>query len=89
MDNTVLNIRCVDNKKITDHHALLITENAPNGLSGDEQTVYEMMAGRMLEAFSKKCVKNATIIVLACGETFFEAKGSTVKQAGWRAVFDK
>jgi DNA topoisomerase-3 len=87
MDNTVLNIRCVDNEKITDHHALLITENAPNGLSGDEQTVYEMIAGRMLEAFSKKCVKDATTIILNCAETLFEAKGSIVKQAGWRAVF--
>jgi DNA topoisomerase-3 len=87
MDNTVLNIRCVNDKKITDHHALLITENMPNGLSGDEQTVYEMIAGRMLEAFSKKCVKDATSILLASGETLFDAKGSIIKQAGWRAVF--
>jgi DNA topoisomerase-3 len=87
MDHTVLNIRCVDDKKITDHHALLLTENAPGGLSGDEQTVYEMIAGRMLEAFSKKCVKDATTIVLNCGETLFEAKGSIIRPAGWRAVF--
>jgi DNA topoisomerase-3 len=87
MDNAVLNIRCVDNEKITDHHALLITENAPNDLSGDEQTVYEMIAGRMLEAFSKKCVKEATIILLSNGDTLFEAKGSITRQAGWRAVF--
>jgi DNA topoisomerase-3 len=82
MDNSVLNIRCVDDKKITDHHALLITENMPNGLSGDEQSVYEMIAGRMLEAFSKKCVKDATSIVLACGEAVFEARGSIIRQAG-------
>jgi DNA topoisomerase-3 len=87
MDNAVLNIRCVDDKKINDHHALLITENVPSGLPGDEQTIYEMIAGRMLEAFSKKCVKDATTIVLVCGETLFEAKGSIIRQAGWRAVF--
>jgi DNA topoisomerase-3 len=87
MDNTVLNICCVDDKKITDHYALLITENTPNGLSGDEQTVYEMIAGRMLEAFSKKCVKDATTILLANGDTLFEVKGSIIRQAGWRAVF--
>jgi len=89
MDNAVLNIRCVDDKKITDHHALLITENTTKGLSGEEQTVYEMIAGRMLEAFSKKCVKDATTIILNCGDTLFEAKGSTVKQAGWRTVFSE
>jgi DNA topoisomerase-3 len=32
-------------------------------------------------------VKDVTTIVLACGETLFDAKGSIIKQAGWRAVF--
>jgi DNA topoisomerase-3 len=87
MDVQILNIRCVDDKKVTDHHALLITENAPKDLSGEEQTIYEMVAGRMLEAFSKKCVKDATTIVCSCANTFFEAKGAVIKQAGWRGVF--
>jgi DNA topoisomerase-3 len=87
MDDNALNIRCVDDKKVTDHHALLITENAPNELTGDEQTVYDLIAGRMLEAFSKKCVKEATTILLNCAETLFETKGSIIQQAGWRAVF--
>jgi DNA topoisomerase-3 len=89
MDNSVLNIRCVDDKKVTDHYALLITENAPKGLETDEKTIYEMIAGRMLEAFSKKCVKDITTVVLTCADTLFEAKGAVVKQAGWRAVFNE
>ena len=87
MENAVLNIRCVDNNKIQDHHGLLITGNNTDNITGDEKTVYEMIAGRMLEAFSKKCVKDATTIVLSSGETLFETKGSVVKQLGWRAVF--
>jgi DNA topoisomerase-3 len=89
MDTGALNLRSVDGKKVTDHHALLVTGNMLKDLSDDEQSIYEMIAGRMLEAFSKKCVKDATAIVLAGGETLFEAKGSTVKQAGWRAVFNE
>ncbi|MDR0713669.1 MAG: DNA topoisomerase 3 [Bacteroidales bacterium] len=89
MDNSVLNTRCVDDKKVTDHYALLITENIPKDLSSDEQTIYEMIAGRMLEAFSKKCVKDITTVVLACADTLFEAKGAVVKQAGWRSVFNE
>ncbi len=89
MDNAVLNIRCVDDKKVTDHHALLITENNPKELSGDDKIIYEMVAGRMLEAFSKKCVKDATTITLTCGDTVFETKGSIIKQSGWRAVFNE
>jgi DNA topoisomerase-3 len=87
MNTQILNIRCVDDKKVTDHHALLITENQPKELSADEQTIYEMIAGRMLEAFSKKCVKDATTITCVCANTLFEAKGAVIKQAGWRAVF--
>ena len=88
MGNAVVNIRCVDDKKVTDHHALLITENNPKDLSGDDKTIYEMVAGRMLEAFSKKCIKDATTITLACGDAVFETKGSIIKQAGWRNVFN-
>jgi DNA topoisomerase-3 len=87
MDNSVLNIRSVDDKRVTDHHALLITENQPHDLSKDEQTIYEMIAGRMLEAFSKKCIKDATTIICICADTLFEVKGSVIKQADWRAVF--
>ncbi|OAV75014.1 DNA topoisomerase 3 [Bacteroidales bacterium Barb7] len=89
MDNRVLNVRSMDDKKVTDHHAIIITENAPKDLSGDDKTVYDMIAGRMLEAFSPKCVKDATTITLTCGDAVFETKGSIIKQAGWRAVFNE
>ena len=46
-----------------------------------------MIAGRMLEAFPKKCVKDATTIVCTCTDIPFEVKGSVINQAGWRAVF--
>jgi DNA topoisomerase-3 len=50
MENIVLNIRSVDDKKVTDHHALIITGDPADGLTGDERTIYDMVAGRMLEA---------------------------------------
>jgi DNA topoisomerase-3 len=43
----------------------------------------------MLEAFSKKCVKDATTVILTSGDTVFETRGSVIKQAGWRAVFNE
>ena len=89
MDEQSLNIRSVDDKKVTDHHAILITENQPKNLTTEEQTIYEMIAGRMLEAFSKKCVKDVTTVVLTCADALFEAKGSVVKQAGRLAVFNE
>ena len=44
-------------------------------------------AGRMLEAFSGKCVKDVTTALLSGGDTDFTVKGSVMKEAGWRAVF--
>jgi len=78
----------VDAKKVTDHHALLITENNPKELSSDEQIIYEMIAGRMLETFSEKCVKEITTLTLNCEDVLFGTKATSIKHSGWRAVFN-
>ncbi|MDR2926655.1 MAG: topoisomerase C-terminal repeat-containing protein, partial [Cytophagaceae bacterium] len=71
------------------HHALIVTENAAGKLAPDEQTVYDMIAGRMLEAFSPVCVKEVLTIRAESGsEMVFETKGSTIREAGWHGVFN-
>ena len=87
MKGKALNSRSVNDGKVTDHHALIVTENLPGKLETDEQAVYELIAGRMLEAFSKKCVKDVTSVTLECAGSLFTVKGSVIKSAGWRAVF--
>ena len=87
MDNFTLNIRSVDDKKVTDHHAIIITENQAKDLSGDEKIIYEMIVGRMLEAFSPKCIKEQTTILLDAKENEFTIKGCVIKTAGWRNVW--
>ena len=87
LDGTPLNRRSVNDGKVTDHHALIITENLPGELSKDERAVYELVAGRMLEAFSGKCVKDVTTAILSAGDTDFTVKGSVMKVTGWRTVF--
>lgn len=84
--DTPLNRRSVDDAKVTDHHALLITENLPEGLSKDEQAIYEMVAARLLEAFFPHCVKEMTEVTLSAGGGIFTLKGTVIKSAGWRAV---
>ena len=84
--DTPLNRRPVDDAKVTDHHALLVTENLPEGLSQDEQAIYEMVAARLLEAFSPHCVKEMTEVALSAGGEVFTLKGVVIKSAGWRAV---
>ena len=82
-----LNRRCVDASKVTDHHALLVTPNRPLALYKNEQIIYDMIAGRMVEAFSPECVKDTTSMEAECCGTTFEAKGCIVRKAGWRGVY--
>ena len=89
LNGATLNRRSVNDSKVTDHHALIITENLPGELSKDERAVYELVAGRMLEAFSGRCVKDVTTAVLSAGDTDFMVKGAVMKVAGWRAVFSE
>jgi len=79
--------RSVDDTKITDHHALLITGMKANNLSSDDAVIYHMIIGRMLEAFSEKCVKDVTTVSAVCSEVVFTLKGFVVKQKGWRGIY--
>ncbi|MGE4346492.1 MAG: DNA topoisomerase 3 [Flavobacteriaceae bacterium] len=83
-----LNKRSVNDKKVTDHHALIITENMPDTISADQRIIYDMIAGRMLEAFSGKCTKENTTVSLDASGFSFSIKGSVILIPGWRAVFN-
>ena len=79
--------RSVDGGKVTDHHALLVTGEKPLFLSKEDGIIYHMVAGRMVEAFSGKCVKDVTNVTAECAGVEFAVKGSVIRQAGWRAVY--
>ncbi|WP_368127288.1 type IA DNA topoisomerase, partial [Bacteroides caccae] len=87
--NQPLNRHCVDDSKMTDHHALIITENYPQRLSLDEQNIYSMIAGRMLEAFSGKCLKETVSVQADCNGVLFGIKGSQIKVPGWRGIYNE
>ena len=79
--------RSVDGGKVADHHALLITGEKPLFLSKEDNIIYQMIAGRIIEAFSEKCVKDTATVTVECAGVEFVAKGSIIRQAGWRAVY--
>ena len=84
-----LNRRSVYASKVTDHHALLVTPNRPLALYKNEQLIYDMIVGRMIEAFSPECVKDTTTVRAECEGVEFETKGCIVRKAGWRSVYDE
>lgn len=77
----------VNAAKVTDHHALLITENAAVGLFKDEKIVYDMILCRMIEAFSADCIKDITSVTAQVDhEVEFGISGSIIRQTGWRTL---
>ena len=77
----------VNAAKVTDHHALLITENAAIGLFKDEKTVYDMILCRMIEAFSADCIKDITSVSAQVDhDVEFGISGSIIRQTGWRTL---
>jgi DNA topoisomerase-3 len=83
-----LSKRSVNAKKVTDHHAILPTGETPYQLSPDKQAIYDLVAGRMLEAFHQDCIKEITRITVQSGSNFM-ASGTVISNAGWRAVFNE
>ncbi|MBA3239806.1 MAG: topoisomerase DNA-binding C4 zinc finger domain-containing protein, partial [Acidobacteria bacterium] len=83
-----LSSRHVDDKKVTDHHAVIPTKQkvSPTALETDEKRIYDLVARRFLAAFYPDAELERTHIVTnAEGETFV-TRGTVVLKAGWREV---
>jgi DNA topoisomerase III len=81
-----LNNRIVNDLKVTDHHGLLITDKIPSALSAKENTIYEMIAFRLLESVSQACSKEMTNVILQVLHHDFMMKGSNMIDPGWRII---
>lgn len=86
-DFSNLNTRSVDDTKVTDHHALIITGVTPQDLSEAEMTVYALIAGRMLESFSPPCEKESLLMECTCEGMDFRSRSSVIVNPGWRGMF--
>ena len=81
--------RSVDASKIEDHHALLVTGVNPKtkDIKPDEQVIYDMILGRMVEAFSKPCEKMVSNYTVDAGGYLFTVSSTIILEKGWRAVY--
>lgn len=81
--------RYVDDKKVSDHHAILPTEQPPRAgsLSADEEKLYDIIARRFLSIFMPPYEYTATTLLSTVeGETFI-SKGKTVQRLGWKYLY--
>ena len=78
-----------DNKKVTDHHAIIPTGQRPEALTADEKKVFDLVALHFIAAFYPECEVSNTTVLAKAGEMDFKVTGREVLKPGWRAVFGK
>jgi DNA topoisomerase-3 len=81
--------RFVDNSKVSDHHAIIPTEEYVdlNKLSSEEIKVYDLVVKRFLAALSPDFVYEQTTVKADIDGEWFTARGKTVQEKGWKAVY--
>jgi DNA topoisomerase-3 len=81
--------RIVDDKKVTDHHAVIPTGMIPRSLGPNEQLVYDAIVTQFIAAFYPVCVKKITTVDGESNEVKFQAKGTQIIEPGWSVLFPK
>lgn len=79
-----------DDKKITDHHAIIPTGVIPpSGMYLPEKQVYDIIARRFIAAFYPDCVVSNTVVLGDVDGNEFSATGKVILEEGWRVLFPK
>lgn len=76
-----------DDKKVTDHHAIIPTGVNPSGISPDEQKIYDLVARRFISAFYPECKVSNTTVLGKVDQLGFKATGKQIIEQGWREVY--
>ncbi|WML40296.1 DNA topoisomerase III [Neobacillus sp. OS1-2] len=86
------NKRYVNEKKVTDHYAIIPTEQIPNvaRLSPDERQIYDLIVTSLIAAHYNKSVSEyTTVTTLVDGRAAFISKGKVQLEEGWRKVLNQ
>lgn len=81
----------VDNSKVSDHHAIIPTEQGVrlSDLEFGERKIYDLVVARFLAVLMPAFEYEQTDIRMALGGEVFAAKGKVIKSAGWKAVYEE
>jgi DNA topoisomerase III len=90
-----LSRRFVDDRQVTDHHAIIPTATSPAGrrLSADEGKVYDLVCRRLLQAWHADFVWSATTVITEIrapgrGDDVdsYRSQGTSIEQPGWKVL---
>ncbi|MUK88986.1 DNA topoisomerase III [Ornithinibacillus sp. L9] len=80
----------VDNSKVSDHHAIIPTEQPVvlQDLDDKERKVYDLVVKRFLAVLSEPYEYEQVVVHARIHSERFTAKGKIVKKQGWKEVYD-
>jgi DNA topoisomerase III len=81
--------RVFDNKKVSDHFAIIPTLQAPSGLSEAEQKVYDLVVRRFMAVFFPAAEFLVTTRITTAASEQFKTVGKVLVSAGWQAIYGK
>ncbi|WP_031527797.1 type IA DNA topoisomerase [Dyadobacter crusticola] len=76
-----------DDKKVTDHHAIIPTGVLPSHVSQDEKRIYDLIARRFIAVFYPECKVSNTTVLGKVGQVEFKATGKQILEPGWRVLY--
>ncbi|KAG4069373.1 hypothetical protein HA402_012226 [Bradysia odoriphaga] len=76
-----------DDKKVTDHHAIIPTGMHPGGLPLEEKRIYDLVARRFIAAFYPECKISNTTVLGKVGQVPFKVTGKQILEPGWKEVY--
>ncbi len=83
------NKRIFDNKKVSDHFAIIPTLQAPSGLSEAEQKLYDLVVKRFLSVFFPSAEFLVTTRISVAAGHSFKSVGKVLVKPGWQAIWGK
>ena len=82
------NASFVNDKKVSDHHAIIPTEQgvSPRDLEYGERKIYELVVSRFLAVLLPPCEYEQTEVTAVCEGERFTVKGKIIRKAGWQEI---
>lgn len=79
----------VNSKKVTDHHAIIPTEQRPNfsEMSAKERNIYDLVVRRFLAVLMEPFKYEETKLVFSCEGYDFHVKGKVQLDSGWKKAY--
>ena len=80
----------VDDKKVSDHHAIIPTEQYVQleHMTNEERKIYDLVVRRFLSVLYPPFIYEQTTLKGKVDKETFVAKGKTIQQVGWKAVYE-